>query len=41
MNNPSKFGLSLCLAVAVSACGGPSKEDASVGYAIAKGMAGK
>lgn len=39
MNNPSKFGLTLCLAVAVSACGGPSKEDASVGYTIAKGMA--
>ncbi len=40
MNTKTKLGLGLCLAVAVSACGGPSKEDASVGYAIAKGFAG-
>lgn len=40
MNTNTKLGLGLCLAVAVSACGGPSKEDASIGYGVAKGFAG-
>lgn len=39
MNTMSKLGLGLCLAVAVTACGGASKEDATAGYAIARGFA--
>lgn len=40
MNTMTKLGMGLCLTVAMSACGGASKEDATVGYALAKAFAG-
>lgn len=41
MNNLTKTGLGLCLTVAIAACGGgPSKDEAQIGYALAKGFAG-